>query len=250
MLHMNKIKHSVKALAKKLFPVCVFERVAAVRSRGWQKTFMEREGLLDIVEEYLEEHGTTVAAGPFAGMVYPRESALVRWCLPKLLGSYELELHPFLSTLSERKYQCVIDIGSAEGYYACGLARMFRIPVYAYEPEPQEKRFSTMMAERNGVSDLVKMANLFTLKDMESFTGQRALVVCDCEGFEEALFRSEALALTRNWDLIIELHGAADIALPQLDWPHNIHTVFAEPRTGYRNEYRSYPQRFLLCDAR
>jgi protein-L-isoaspartate O-methyltransferase len=27
----------------------------------------------------------------------------------------------------------VIDIGSAEGYYACGLARMLQVPVYAYD---------------------------------------------------------------------------------------------------------------------
>ena len=247
---MQNARQSLKAFARAVLPRPVFERIAAVRSRRWQVAFLERNGLLDQVKKHLVEHGTAIQAGPFAGMVYPRESALVRWCVPKLLGSYELELHPFLNTLSKRKYDCVIDIGSAEGYYACGLARMFRVPVYAYDPEPYEKKFSAMMAECNGVSDLVKMADLFTEKEMKSFANQRALVICDCEGFEETLFRPETLEFARNWDLLIELHGTADKTLPALAWPHATHIVAAERRTGLRDEHRaSYPQHFLLCDA-
>lgn len=242
-------RKKLRAIAEKILPTAVFQRVAALRSRRWQVQFLEQNGLLDQVKQHIAEHGTAVRAGPFAGMVYPLESALNHWCIPKLLGTYECELHPFLHTLSKRKYDCVLDIGSAEGYYACGLARMFGVPVYAYDPEPYEKRFSALMAELNGVSSVVKMAALFTVNDMARFSDKRALVVCDCEGFEEVLFTSDTIDLTRRWDLMIELHGSAEQSLSALNWPHATTLVDAERRLGGQDEYRHYPQRFLLCDA-
>lgn len=211
--------------------------------------FLERNGLLLAVKKHLAEQGGLVQAGPFTGMIYPHESALVRWCVPKLLGTYEQELHSFLSKFSRQKYDCILDIGSAEGYYACGLARIFRVPVYAYDPEPYERRFSALMAQQNGVGHLVHMANLFTQDDMKRFASQRALVVCDCEGFEEMLFTSDTLAFTQNWDLMIELHGSADAILPELGWPHTLTLINLEHRTGLQDEYRPYPQRFLICEA-
>ncbi len=246
---MIETKAAAKELAKKVLPTSIYQRVSAVRSRRWQFKILKDGGLLDQVNRHIEEHGTVVRSGPFAGMVYPLESATSRWSIPKLLGAYESELHPFLNVISKRKYDCVIDIGSAEGYYASGLARMLQVPVYAYDPEPREKAFAAKMSERNGVANLVTMADLFSVDDMRRFAGLHALVVCDCEGFEEVLFSRDTLDLTRNWDLIIELHGTADKILPLLAWPHQTTVVEALKKTGLYDEYRPLPQRFLLCDS-
>jgi len=54
--------------------------------------------------------------------------------LPKLVGSYEAELHGVIEELIGRDYRTIIDIGSAEGYYVVGLAR--RCPaarIYAFD---------------------------------------------------------------------------------------------------------------------
>jgi hypothetical protein len=246
---MTELKRTLRGLAKVVMPAPIYQELLAVRSRRWQVRLLKDTGQLDRVNQHIEESGTVVRSGPFAGMVYPLEVATSRWSVPKLLGSYESELHPFLETVGKRSYDCVIDIGSAEGYYASGLARMLQVPVYAYDPEPREKAFSVRMSERNGVSNLVTMSDLFAVDDMRHFAGMRALVVCDCEGFEEVLFRPDTLEFTRNWDLIIELHGAADKSLPLLGWPHRTSIVEALKKTGSYDEYRSLPQRFLLCDS-
>src|ERR1700722_7357586 len=112
---MSELKKALKALAGKVLPASVYQRFAAERSRRWQMRLLKDGGLLDQVNRHIEECGTVVRSGPFAGMVYPLESATSRWSIPKLLGAYESELHPFLNVVAKRKYDCVIDIGSAEG---------------------------------------------------------------------------------------------------------------------------------------
>ena len=64
-----------------------------------------------------------IRSGPFAGMRYvdtATEGALV----PRLLGTYESELHPYLKRFAAEGCEDVIDVGCAEGYYAVGLARL------------------------------------------------------------------------------------------------------------------------------
>jgi len=59
----------------------------------------KREGLLDVATRYIERNGSTVKYGPFAGTIYPLEAALSRHSIPKLLGTYEQELHNIIKTL-------------------------------------------------------------------------------------------------------------------------------------------------------
>lgn len=245
----SRLKAILKAAAEGFLPTALFQKIQATRSRRWQLEYLTSNGLLEQVKRYIEKHGTTVESGPFSGLVYSLDAAITRLSLPKLLGSYEMELHPILYKASTRKYDCVIDIGSAEGYYAVGLARMLQVPVFAYEPAPEEKAYTSLMAENNGVSELVKLADLFTVEDMRQFSGRRALVVCDCEGFEEFLFKPDTVELTHNWDLIIELHGPADAILPALKWPHGITVIPIAERSGLQNEFRGSNQRFLWCDS-
>lgn len=246
---MSGMKPILKASAETLLPTPVFQRIQATRNRRSQFKSLISSGRLDQVKRYIENHGTVVQSGPFAGLVYPLDIAINRWSVPKLLGSYEMELHPFLYKASARTYDCVIDVGSAEDYYAAGLARMLHVPVFAYDPAPDEKAYSSLMAKRNGVSELVNVADLFTVDEMRRFSNRRALVLCDCEGFEEVLFRSDTVELTHNWDLIIELHRTADVILPALNWPHRITVIDIMERSGLQNEYRGGKQRFLWCDS-
>src|SRR5262245_41340678 len=64
----------------------------------------------------------SVQRGPFAGMVYPDHAAVGSTLYPKLLGSYERELHQTVDDIVRLGYDTVVDIGAAEGYYAVGLA--------------------------------------------------------------------------------------------------------------------------------
>lgn len=244
------MRKQIRDVLQRVLPAKVFERIMAMRSRRWQMKVLKQGGWLDKVQTYIAQHGLTVQNGPFEGMVYPRAAAENRWSVPKLMGTYERELHPFLLEASKRQYDCVIDIGSAEGYYACGLARMLGVPVYAYDPEPIEKKYAAEMAQLNGVSHLVTMANLFSPNDIKEFSSKRVLALCDCEGFEQVLFTPKTLENTRNWDIIIELHGSAVQNLPLLNWPHKTTLVIPiQHRAGIENELRSQEQSFLICEA-
>jgi len=95
----------------------------------------------------------TVRSGPFAGLRYPSEASVGSTLLPKLLGSYEQELHGVVEQLDHAKYTAIVDIGCAEGYYAVGLAkRIESIPVFAYDTDPTSRQLCLDMASRNDVS--------------------------------------------------------------------------------------------------
>jgi hypothetical protein len=250
-----------KAVAQTVLSDHLFEKLRALRSRRLQVRLLEGNGLLDAAARYIERNGTTVKHGPFAGMIYPLEAALSRHSIPKLLGTYEQELHGVIRTLEKRKYDLVIDVGSAEGYYAVGLARLLRINVLAYDPEPIERSFCERAAQLNEVSKFVQLRDLFRPSDIHLLRERRVLCICDCEGFEVGLFCASTISSVSNWDLLIELHGDALEKLGALSWPHHLSTIVSEPRCQsfaeleglgdpkkLLSEYRPVAQTWLWCD--
>jgi hypothetical protein len=251
-----------KAVARALLPAFIFQRIQAVRSRRFQARLLEREGLLDAAARYVELNGCIVRYGPFAGTVYSKEAALNRHSIPRLLGVYEQELHGIIDAIGLRKYDLIIDIGSAEGYYTVGLARLLQTKVLAYDSEPIERALCAECARLNGVASLVELRDLFLPSDIGKFRDLRVLCVCDCEGFEAEIFNVATVQDVGKWDLLIELHGAAAEQLMCLQWPHQITTINSVPRLGnYQeleelgdqgkllSEYRGGRQTWLWCDG-
>jgi hypothetical protein len=245
-----------------ILPDYAFERLLAIRSRRFQVRQLKRAGLLDAAARYVARNGQTVRHGPFAGTVYPMGAALSHHSIPKLMGTYEQELHGVLRTIAQRKYDLVIDIGCAEGYYAVGLARMLGTKVLAYDPELIERAFCEEAARLNGVSNLVELKDLFRSSDVALFRDLRVFCVCDCEGFEAKIFTEETIQDTAKWDLLIELHGEAGQQVKSLAWPHNKTTIPSVGRgetyqeleglgdqAKLLSEYRGGPQSWLWCDS-
>jgi hypothetical protein len=254
---------NIKAVARTLLPESLFQRLLAIRSRRHQLRFLRRQGLLNTALRYVERNGCTVRYGPFAGTIYPREAALNRHSIPKLLGTYEQELHSIIETIGKRKYDLVIDIGSAEGYYAVGLARLLKTEVLAYEPEPIERAHCEQTARLNGVESLIEFKDMFRPSDISLFRGMRVLCVCDCEGFETEIFDANTIQETAKWDLLIELHGDTAEKLTSLAWTQTTTIIDSVNRVGnyeeleglgdqmkLLSEYRSGPQTWLWCDSR
>ncbi len=152
--------------------------------------------------------GWQVQTGPFAGMRYieeARSSAL----LPKLIGTYEDELHPTLESALAVPYTAVVDIGCAEGYYAVGLAlRLPAATVYAYDQEPEARELCRELARRNGVADRVVIRDQFTPDKLGELPAGRVLVICDVDGYEAELFDPTTAHHWEETDLIVELHDA------------------------------------------
>jgi precorrin-6B methylase 2 len=182
---------------------------------------------------FLVHHGPNILAGPFAGMDYVSEAAEGA-LLPRLLGSYESELHPHLSAFCDEGVDCVIDVGCAEGYYAVGLARMLSdATVYAYDIDPKARAACATLAARNQVSDRVVIGEHFGPTDFEAFAGRQALVIMDVEGAETDLLRPDLSPALSGMGLIVETHGPKITAtlLERFAATHEITRVDIGPKT-------------------
>jgi SAM-dependent methyltransferase len=159
-----------------------------------------------IVENYIRRHGPIIWSGPFEGMEYvatASEGAL----MPRLLGSYEGELHPHLRAFAEEDLEVVIDVGCAEGYYAVGLARLMpQVTVHARDINESALAACKALAEKNGVGDRVIVGGEFKPQDFEAFAGKRALVMVDAEGAELDVLQPELSPALAGLSLIVETH--------------------------------------------
>ncbi|MGO9131171.1 MAG: hypothetical protein ACLQIS_15755 [Bryobacteraceae bacterium] len=169
--------------------------------------------LAAMVRAFTAEHGMVVRDGPFQGMRLTPD-ALNSLSMPKLLGCYEMELHPFLGSL--RDYAEIVNIGCAEGYYAVGLARRFPdAVVYAFDTLPEARRICSEVAEANGVAARVIVRGTCDLAQLRQLAPQRPFLLCNCEGAEYALVRPDAVPWLRHCDILVELHQFEPAQVPE-----------------------------------
>lgn len=188
-----------------------------------------------LANTYIRHEGERIYGGPFAGMAYvgaATEGALI----PRLLGTYESELHPHLSALAS-EVDCVIDVGCAEGYYAVGLARLIPLAqVFAFDISEAARRQCAELAARNGVSSRVIIGGEFRPRDFQAFAGRRVLVMVDAEGAEVDILDPAQSPALESMNLIVETHdvyrkGALETMLERFSASHDIVRVDQEPKT-------------------
>ena len=157
----------------------------------------------------------TVRSGPFKGMKYPGAEAAGSALIPKLLGSYESELHPMLERLITKGYDDVIDVGCAEGYYAIGMAmRLPKARIHAYDTSATARALCMAMAKLNGVTDRVSVQTTCTAETLISFPKPgRTLVIVDCEAYEKVLFTPAVRDALKACDVLIEMHDFLDVTI-------------------------------------
>lgn len=167
----------------------------------------------------------TVKNGPFSGMRFPTGRTSRHTYFPKIFGSYERETHEVIERICATPYDTIIDIGSADGYFAVGLA--MRIPtatVHAFDPNTGAMNYLLQMAELNGVADRIQVGDFCDPAKLISLPkGNRALVFCDCEGYEKELFTTEVVEALKNHDVFVETHDLFDIEIT----PH-LRNVFSD----------------------
>jgi len=162
--------------------------------------------LEEINELVFRQVAGAVAAGPFAGMRYVRR-ARGSQLAPKLLGTYEKELHAILEEVLKVPYERVLDIGCAEGYYAVGLAlRLPQAVVNAYDIDPEALGLLDELAQLNGVQDRIVPGRLCDHSELNRYRSDRCLVVCDIEGGEYDLLRPDLADSLLGYDILVEVH--------------------------------------------
>ena len=125
---------------------------------------------------------------------------------PKVIGSYERELHAAVDGVIAGDYERIIDVGCAEGYYAVGLAWRKRIPVVAYDSSAEARACLAELAGLNGVSSLIDGRETCDTEELESFSGQRVFLICDIEGAEGQLLDPTRAPALLGFDLLVEVH--------------------------------------------
>ena len=154
-----------------------------------------------------DKYGYRVRNGPFAGLNYTRKAAGSALA-PKLVGSYESELHPLWAQVLKRSYDLVVDIGCAEGYYAVGLAKHLsgKPKIVAFDMDFEARLLCRELSIINGVSDRVEVLGECDVNALKRVLKGRALIVCDCEGAEVDLLQPNQIAALKEADIVVELH--------------------------------------------
>lgn len=202
----------------------------------------------------IERYGAVVQAGPFRGMRYVLES-LGSPLTPKLVGSYEAEIHPAIEEICAGGGAIrIVDIGCDEGYYVVGMAlRMPLARIYGFDINQSSQEKCRQLARMNGVEDRIEVAGACTAERLSEILRPGDLVICDCEGCEYALMDPAKSPVLASVNLIVELHDSdfldLDITPAILSRFRNSHSVELVT-TGPRNAAQWEPVQFLASPQR
>src|SRR5258705_5430635 len=192
-----------------------FARAAFPGSYQRSEAEITRSRLRTVTRALQRKYGQVIQSGPFQGMKYVSE-AVCSSRAPKLLGSYEAELHEALNQIIKTEYQTVIDVGCAEGYYAIGLAlRLPRTSVFAFDIDERARTLCTLLAMENNVADRISVQGECDHEKLHELIQGRTLIVCDCEGCELGLLDPVLVPNLRRSDLLVELHDMVDARISE-----------------------------------
>lgn len=178
-----------------------------------------------------------ILRGPFAGITFPQNS---HWtgAVPKLLGTYEAELFPTIEAWRSIPFKSIINVGSADGYYALGCAKTWPgAKVIAYEIEPEGRQLLADYAIRNGVAAQIECRGACEPEDLHKalLAARAGLLLMDIEGYEEVLLRDPTPDLLKLFYVIVELHdlkvkGLGETLRERFHRTHTMSEVWTRPR--------------------
>ncbi len=216
-------------LSRTIVPLGYYLSVQNALSIKQKQAQQEHKDLTDLLARVCPDN--RVLRGPFKGLRYPQLQAVGSALAPKLLGSYECELNDSINLFCQTEYDVVVDIGCAEGYYAVGFAtKLPNAMVHAFDIDEHARRLCYQMAIKNQVGDRVITKGFCDQETLIQLVknAKKALVICDCEGYEKSLFaNSPALRLAlKKHDLMVETHDFLDIEISS-----SIRATFLETHT-------------------
>jgi hypothetical protein len=184
--------------------------------------------------------GSLVVGGPFKGLTLGPESYYSP-IYSKLLGVYEKEIHQFVEKAIALAPALIIDIGAAEGYYACGFS--YRLgqttKIVAYEGDVHYRYYLKQNLHRNNLLNHVAVRGFCQLgdlrRDLQTANGQ-VVVFCDAEGWEHELLDNEAIPELSKASILVELHefylrDIAQLLQKRFSETHKIEKVSSVVRT-------------------
>lgn len=234
------IRVKIKNLLREILPVNLFSFINFV----WVKTGAHFFNVQGIVEKYtrqfIEKYPKEVQGGPFKNMQYV-DKAVGSNYLHKLIGSYESILHFHIESLRSKKFDTIIDIGAAEGYYLVGLGKMFpNSKLVGFEIEENGRKLITEMYEKNSLKNELILKGEANVNNVAPYISGKTLLICDCEGAELDILNPDIQKAFAWVEMaIIELHdfirpGIKGVLINRFSDTHNIKLVpfkMANPHT-------------------
>ena len=179
-----------------------------------------------------------VLQGPFAGMRYITR-AQGSESLPKILGTYELELRSAIEAICAYGADTIINIGAAEGYYAIGLAmRNPAARVICFEMFRPAHFLFKKMRSANGMDGRIELHGECDNAALKASLARatRAVIVCDCEGAEDLLLDPAAVPELARAVVLVETHdqfcpGVSGRLRARFGNTHELQTIVEVKRT-------------------
>lgn len=222
------ILFSIKSIIKNRLPI-----VYLVFKHYQFNYALYRSGYLKTAKLIRKKVNGSVYGGPFAGMRYI-SSAVGSCLIPKIIGCYEEELHPWVSDLLLQNYNAIVNIGCAEGYYAIGFALKSVSQgeaIYAYDINPVARHSCLRLARLNKVADRIKIRGACLPEILEMDIRYPTLIISDCEGYESTILDPTLVPGLSFCDMLIETHdNTQDILYKRFSRTHTIDEVTSTPR--------------------
>jgi hypothetical protein len=212
----HPMRESVRTIGRRLFPAW-----AAERAINYERVVRRSRGVPEAARQVSARLGSAVLGGPFEGMrLVPEFEERIASPILKLLGTYEQQLHRPIEAAIEMQPKTIANVGSADGYYATGLA--LRLPgavVHAYDLASTARALTRETARINGVAERVLVRGR-----CRHVRAGVDLFVCDIEGAEGDLLNAEELSSTM---VILETHdhvvpGITEVLINRFSATHDV----------------------------
>jgi predicted O-methyltransferase YrrM len=193
-----------------------------------------------------------VIGGPFAGLNYVAESVSSVF-YPKILGTYEIELLSIVLEILASDVQTVVDIGAAEGYYACGFSKTLPlIKVVAFEADLKGRYLLDRNIALNHLEDRVTTRGFCDASSLnQELRAARfpALIVCDVEGNEYDVLRPDCVEQLSHCMILVELHefvlpGITEVMKERFSKTHRLIEIHTKQRL--REDFPFWNQNWLI----
>jgi precorrin-6B methylase 2 len=199
----------------------------------WQASLLAVDFRRQTVDAFLRERfGLVVQGGPFKGMRYVENAAGSTYS-PKILGSYEQELHPYFTGVD--RYNRFVNIGCAEGYFAVGVKLLApQVEVFAFDRSADARKLCGALRDANGISAGFHLQGECTPDMLDALAEPGTLVLVDIEGAEADLLRGASKDRLARCDVIVETHqddgGTLEAVVAALEGTHDVEVVAQQPR--------------------
>jgi hypothetical protein len=249
----SALKAAVKQVALNLFPDPTL-KLLSIRSRRLCERQMHDLGLDTLAREISRKNDGRVASGPFRGMRMDCDALPAYAVVPKLLGTYEQELHPALERAIECGPNSILNVGCADGFYAVGMAmRLPQATIYAADPDPKAIRATMRNAKLNGVTKQVVPIGIIHPGEFDRYLSPfHSLLIMDCEGAEFSLLNQKNDPVLSSVDMIVEIHpeaGSSERLWRRFEKTHQCERLYYTGRHGIADEYRLDNQEWLVLNV-